>query len=155
VVVLDTPGEYEVSAEGLNADNLGATFPDVMLVAADGTEVPTSALVGQPLVVNLWFSTCPPCIREMPDFAEVHAELGASVRFVGVNPLDDAATMVAFAADRGVGYDLMRDPSSELVEALGVTAFPATVFVDAAGSIVLQTGVLTAAQLRAHVEHVF
>ena len=154
-VLLDEPGEYAQSADGLNTDNTGASFPAVTLVDASGADVPTASLLGRPLVVNLWYSTCPPCLREMPAFAEVHAEAGDEVRFVGVNPLDDASTMTSFAEERGVGYELLRDPASELVDALGVTAFPATVFVAADGSIVLETGVLTAAELRAHLEHVF
>ena len=39
------------------------------------------------MVVNLWYSTCPPCARELADFAAVEAEVGDDVRFVGVNPL--------------------------------------------------------------------
>ena len=54
------------------------------------------------MVVNLWYSTCPPCARELADFAAVDAEVGDDVRFVGVNPYDTATTMTRFAADRGV-----------------------------------------------------
>ena len=34
------------------------------------------------MVVNVWYSTCPPCARELADFAAVHAEIGDEVRFV-------------------------------------------------------------------------
>jgi peroxiredoxin len=154
-VVLDVPGEYDESSGELNASNPGVALPDVVLVDGDGTDVSTSSLVGTPLVLNLWYSTCAPCRRELADFAAVDAELAGAVRFVGVNPLDDASTMTSFAGERGVRYELLSDPSSALVDALGVTAFPATVFVAADGTIVLQTGVLTADELRAHVAHVF
>jgi peroxiredoxin len=154
-VVLDVPGEYDESSGELNASNTGVALPDVVLVDGDGTDVSTSSLVGTPLVLNLWYSTCAPCRRELADFAAVDAELAGAVRFVGVNPLDDASTMTSFAGERGVRYELLSDHSSALVDALGVTAFPATVFVAADGTIVLQTGVLTADELRAHVAHVF
>ena len=152
-VVLDEPGEYQQPADP-NRDVLGEPFPDVTLTAADGSTVRTSDLVGQPMVVNLWYSTCPPCAREMADFAAVDAERD-DVRFVGVDPVDDVATMTAFAEDRGVTYDLLRDADADLVDALGVVTFPATVFVDADGRIVLQTGVLDADELRFHLGHVF
>ena len=64
------------------------------------------------MVVNLWYSTCPPCARELADFAAVDAEVGDDVRFVGVNPYDTAPTMTRFAADRGV--DLRAAPRSRL-----------------------------------------
>ena len=44
---------------------------------AAGLEIRTSSLVGQPLVVNLWYSTCPPCKRELGEFASVHRDLVA------------------------------------------------------------------------------
>jgi peroxiredoxin len=154
-IVLDVPGEYEQPPDGTNLDNTGRALPDVTLVDAAGNDVPTAALLGRPLIINLWFSTCAPCRRELADIAGVDAELAGAIRFVGVNPLDDATTMTSFAEERGVDYELLRDPSSELVDALGIVNFPATVFVGADGSILLETGVLTAAELRAHVEHVF
>jgi peroxiredoxin len=155
VVVLDVPGEYEQPPDGTNADNTGRALPQIDLVDAAGNDVATASLLGRPLIINLWYSTCAPCRRELADFAAVDAELAGAIRFVGVNPLDDSTTMASFADERGVTYELLRDPSSELVDALGITNFPATVFVAADGSIVLETGVLTAAELRAHVEHVF
>ena len=81
------------------------------------------------MVVNLWYSTCPPCARELVDFAAVHDQLGDAVRFVGVNPLDSAAEMDRFAADRGVDYELLRDPDSVLADQVGAVTYPVTLFV--------------------------
>ena len=70
-----------------NTDVQGDPFPEVVLLDRDDNEVSTADLLGEPLVVNLWFSTCPPCAKELPDFAEVDAETDAA-RFIGVNTLD-------------------------------------------------------------------
>ena len=152
-VVLDEPGEYQQPVDP-NPDRLGDLLPDVELVDAEGVAVPTASLVGTPIVVNLWYASCPPCARELADFAEVDAERD-DVRFVGVNPIDDADAMVDFASDRDVRYDLLRDPDAELVDALGIVNCPATLFVGADGRIVLQEGVLDADELRFHLGHVF
>jgi cytochrome oxidase Cu insertion factor (SCO1/SenC/PrrC family) len=56
-----------------NGDVQGDPFPDVVLIDGDDNEVSTGDLVGEPLVVNLWYSTCPPCAKELPDFAQVDA----------------------------------------------------------------------------------
>ena len=151
-IVLDTPGEYQEPAEGTPSAVAGTQFPDVVLRDASGNEVRSSSLVGQPLVVNLWYSTCPPCERELRDFAEVHAEYGDRVRFVGVNPLDTPEVMQEYAAERGVDYELLRDPDAALVDALGMVTFPITLFVDENGMIVGESGVLDAATLRHHIE---
>lgn len=135
-------------ADGLgNGDVEGDLFPDVVLLDADDNEVTTVDLLGEPLVVNLWFSTCPPCARELPDFAEVDAE-NDDVRFIGVNTIDSVEVMERFAGDRGVAYDLYRDQFAELADGVSAVAFPVTLFVTSDGTIVDQTGAIDAAELR-------
>ena len=133
-----------------NGDVQGDPFPDVVLVDGDDNEVSTGDLVGEPLVVNLWYSTCPPCAKELPDFAEVDAETD-DVRFIGVNTLDSLEVMERFAGERGVEYDLFRDEFAELADAIGATAMPITLFVTSDGTIVQQTGPLDADELRAEI----
>jgi peroxiredoxin len=151
-IVLDTPGEYQQPIEGTDAVATGAPFPSVVLLDIAGAQVPSRSLVGSPMVVNVWFSTCPPCARELADFAEVHREVGDRVRFVGVNPLDGAETMQRFAAERGVAYELLRDPEAQFLDAAGVASFPRTLFVDEQGVIVGEAGELHADDLRARIE---
>ena len=129
----------------------GTPFPDVTLADADGNDVTTADLLGEPLVVNLWFSTCPPCARELPAFAEVDAERD-DVRFVGVNTIDSVEVMERFAGERGVRYDLYRDDFAELADGVGAVAFPITLFVTSDGTIVEQSGALDADELRAKID---
>ena len=145
-VVLITPGEYADPAS-TNAENAGDVFPSFVLTGADGDAV--ELVPGdRPLVVNLWYSTCPPCSRELAAFGTVADELGAEVRFVGVNPLDDAETMVQYAADRGVDYELLMDPDEFVGAEFGILQYPVTFFVATDGRIVAQTGVLSEDDLR-------
>lgn len=130
-----------------NADVQGDPFPDVMLFDRDDNEIMTSDLLGEPLVVNLWYSTCPPCAKELPYFAEVDAETD-DARFIGVNTLDSVEVMERFAGERGVEYDQFRDEFAELADAIGATAMPITLFVTSDGTIVEQTGPLDADELR-------
>jgi thiol-disulfide isomerase/thioredoxin len=146
----------ELSEPGLATNDAvdGEALPDVELLASGDVAVSTADLVGQPLVVNIWYSTCEPCQRELPAFAEVHAEVGDRVRFVGVNPQDSAEVMDRFAGERGVRYELLRDPAADLIDRLGIAVFPITLFVAADGTIVEQTGALDADGLRSMIaEH--
>jgi peroxiredoxin len=156
-LVLDTPGEYQQPLDGTDAGTgassaEGARLPDVVLVDAAGAELSTASLVGMPLVVNVWFSTCPPCARELADFATVHGEVGDSVRFVGVNPLDSPDVMQRFAAERGVAYELLLDPDGAFLDGARVSSFPRTFFVDERGVVVGEAGELDAAGLRTRIE---
>ena len=137
--------------DGLGNDDVqGDPFPDVVLIDRDDNEITTAEFLGEPLVVNLWYSTCPPCAKELPEFAEVDAETD-EVRFIGVNTLDSLEVMDRFAGERGVEYDLFRDELAELADAIGATAMPVTLFVTSDGTIVEQTGALDADELRAKV----
>jgi peroxiredoxin len=146
LVRLDTPGEYADPTMS-NPPNDGAMLPDVDLASSDGAAA-TLRPDGRPMVVNLWYSTCPPCARELTYFAAVADDLADEIRFVGVNPIDDAATMESFAAERGVDYELLLDHDGALGDALGVVQYPVTLFVTSDGEIVAQTGPLSEGDLR-------
>jgi peroxiredoxin len=138
-------------ADGLtNGDVQGDRFPVAMLVDRDGNEISTAELVGEPLVVNLWYSACAPCAKELPAFAEVDSEVD-DVRFVGVNTVDSVAEMERFAGERGVTYELLRDQFADLTDGIEAVAFPITLFVTSDGTIVEQTGALDADELRAKI----
>jgi peroxiredoxin len=145
-VVLVSPGEY-VDPASTNAENEGDAFPSFELTGADGATV-ALAPGERPLVINLWYSTCPPCSRELAAFGEVAHDLGDTVRFVGVNPLDDAETMIDYAADRGVDYELLMDPDELVGREFGILQYPVTFFVATDGQVVAQTGVLSEGDLR-------
>ena len=152
-VVLDTPGEYVEPGAPTNPPLPTDRLPALTLQTAAGDAVELAS-DGRPMVVNLWYSTCPPCARELAAFAAVDAETGDDVRFVGVNPYDTATTMSRFAADRDVTYELLRDPDFALADELGVVAYPVTLFVGADGRIVERTGPIDAGELRARIaEH--
>jgi peroxiredoxin len=149
--VLDDPQSVVTFPTGglTNGKVEGDPFPQAVFLDRDDTEITTADLLGQqPLVVNLWYSSCAPCAKELPDFAEVDAEVGDDVRFLGVNTIDSVDEMERFAADRGVRYTLLRDRYAQLVDGIEAVAFPITLFVTSDGTIVDQTGPVDADELR-------
>ncbi len=130
-----------------NAQVEGDPFPGAVFLDRDGNEVTSADLIGEPLVVNLWFSSCAPCAKELPEFAAIDAEVD-DVRFIGVNTIDSVEVMEQFAGERGVKYEMLRDQYAELVDGVGAVAFPITLFVDSHGTIIDQTGALDADELR-------
>ncbi len=147
-VDLDTPGEYMEPGSPTNPSLPGDGLPDVGLLAVDGSTVRLPGDDRRPTVVNFWYSTCPPCARELADFAEVHRAFGDQVRFVGVDPSDTVEAMERFASARDVRYELLRDDNFAFTDGLGIVAFPATLFLDADGRIVDQTGAIDDDELR-------
>jgi thiol-disulfide isomerase/thioredoxin len=152
--VLDEPGTFDEPSGTTNPPLPTRQLPAITLTDASGAAV---ELVpdGRPMVVNLWFSTCAPCARELADFATVHGEVGDAVRFVGVDPFDTPGAMTRFAADRQVGYELLRDPGEHLGQALDIAVYPVTLFVGADGTILDETGPITADVLRTRITELF
>lgn len=134
---------------GTNAAVTGRSFPKVNVDTLSGDAFNTADLIGRPLIVNFWYSTCAPCKRELPAFAAAQNKFGDRVRFVGVDSLagSDRDSEEAFARDRGVQYELFYDENGELTSAVGIATSPQTLFIDARGTIVEQTGELTADKL--------
>ena len=152
VVISGPRVTFQEPTIGTNAQVEGTPFPSATIQTLDGDDVDTASLVGHPLVVNIWGSTCGPCKQELPDFAAAHAVFGDEVRFVGISYLPPSDREESFARDRGVQYELCYDTDGEFVTAAGVAAFPVTLFVTADGTIVDQTGQLDEAQLTARIE---
>jgi len=150
-VLSDAQDVQAFPTDGLaNDDVQGDPLPDAVFLDRDGNEVTAESLIGEPLVVNLWFSSCAPCAKELPAFAAVDADVD-DVRFIGVNTIDSVEDMERFAGERGVEYELLRDNYAELADGIGAVAFPVTLFVDSDGMIVEQTGPLDEGELRSKV----
>lgn len=113
----------------------GRRLPDVLLSDLDGRVVPMRSLVGSPLVLNYWYSTCPPCDRELPALSAAAASYANRVVFIGIDPRDDAETARSYAASRGVTYRQLLDRTNASVDALSLTGFPTTILVGADGVV--------------------
>jgi thiol-disulfide isomerase/thioredoxin len=105
----------------------------------EGGDVDLADLRGGPVVVNVWASWCPPCIKEQPDLNAAAAALG-DVPFLGLNirdaSQDDAA---AYVRDLDVPYSSIysADGSALLPFAGTLTprSIPSTVVLDAEGRV--------------------
>ena len=149
---LDTRVTFEQPSIETNAAVEGDSLPDATVQNLAGDDITIASLIGRPMVINIWGSTCGPCKKELPAFAAANLQFGDSVRFVGIDYLPASDREEAFARDRGVQYELFYDGDGEFVNSAGVSAFPVTLFVDSSGRIVRQTGQLDEAELIAFIE---
>ena len=102
-----------------------------------GDTLRLSDYAGQPVVLNFWFPSCPPCVAEMPDFEQAHQKFkDDGVRFIGVQllGLDTVEDGQKFVHRLGVNYALGPDETpdgfGEIVKIYKVSGFPTTVFID-------------------------
>lgn len=150
---LTEPGVVAYPAISTNKDLIGSKLPEVELTSLVGSKVLTSTLLGTPLVINFWYSTCEPCRREMPVLAAADAKNKDLIRFIGINMNDSASVAIKFAKTYGVNYELFIEPSGTLISRLAIATAPFTLFVDREGVIVGQVaGELTTETLQAHID---
>ncbi|MEX2294311.1 MAG: TlpA disulfide reductase family protein [Acidimicrobiales bacterium] len=140
----DTPAPRADSVALTPENPEGATF-----TTFDGDTVALSELRGTPLLVNFFASTCVPCITEMPDLEAVYQEVGSQMGFLGLALQDRPEDARSLVTRTGVTYQTALDKDASVITALGGTALPTTVLLDAEGTIVaVHTGKIEAAALR-------
>ena len=102
-----------------------------------GDTIKLSQFDGQPVVLNFWFPSCPPCVAEMPDFEKAYQKhKGDGLKMIGVQllGLDTAEDGQKFVQDLNVNYmlgpDRQGDSSGEILKNYQIQGFPTTIFID-------------------------
>lgn len=121
-----------------NSRLIGQKLPDLALTSTNGETISISDLFGKPMIVNVWYSTCEPCRREMPVLASAADRYLNKVRFVGINIKDSANVAKEFADSYGVKFDLLLDTNGQFITTLGIATAPMTLAVNAQGQVIGQ-----------------
>ncbi|MDX1553417.1 MAG: TlpA disulfide reductase family protein, partial [Marinobacter sp.] len=91
---------------------------------------------GQPTVVNLWATWCPPCIREMPVLEEAQDRY-PGINFVFANQGEHPETINQFLSEQNLDLDhVLSDRQGGFGRAIGSQGLPTTLFYDAQGKLV-------------------
>lgn len=101
-----------------------------------GKTVTMSSLLGKPVVLNMWASTCTVCRAETPDVESVARRVGDAVTFVGVDTLDEKTAALAFLHRYHVTYLQLFDPNEQVGSRYAIPGLPVTVFVSTRGKVV-------------------
>jgi thiol-disulfide isomerase/thioredoxin len=106
----------------------------------DGKTLSLADLRGEPVVVNVWWSGCPPCRVEQPMLNDIADELGSSAHLVGINIKDSSPdNALAYARSHDVAYPSIYDPSGKALLAfqgkLSPRTIPSTLVLDSQGRI--------------------
>jgi|GEM_PF-2552588 len=136
-------GSTQVQSAGFSMPASSRPVPFSLPVLQPASTDPTrtgavtmSSLVGKPLVLNMWSSFCTVCKQETPAMEAVERRAGGSVRFVGVDTLDQRATALAFLRRYHVTYLQLFDNAERVGSGYAIPGLPVTVFVSAKGKVV-------------------
>jgi peroxiredoxin len=117
-------------------------------------EVELSKLAGLPIVINLWASDCDICKEESPAIAKVSRAVGARVRFLGVDTLDQRGAAIRFAERYNLRFPIAYDSNGIVAARYRVPGLPVTFFISTTATRILAVniGALTAQSLM-HILH--
>ena len=106
---------------------------------ADGRKLSEEAFRGRFVLLNVWATWCPPCVKEMPELDRFHREFSpAGWQVVGL-AIDGPTPVKEFLAKVKVGFaiGLAGFGGTELAQTLGNQSggLPFTVLIDAKGRI--------------------
>lgn len=147
------PGSDETQNNIASTEPSIPLAPDFVVYDLDGNEVRLSDFFGKPIVLNFWASWCGPCKMEMPDFNEMHLEMGDQIHFLMINMTDGSRETVdiasAYIQSQGYSFQVYYDTASSAALTYGVYSLPTTYFIDAQGHAIAQaTGAIDAATLQ-------
>lgn len=102
---------------------------------SDGTNtVNLASYRGHVVLLNFWFSTCPPCIAELPSLLELHRDM-PRLDIIAVSVDQDENTYRRFVAAHHMDLINVRNPSQSVPTLYRTEAFPETYLIDRNGVI--------------------
>jgi thiol-disulfide isomerase/thioredoxin len=145
-----------MSARGLLSAPASQTtqnsLPEFSLDDLSGKQHSAKEWQGKVLVINFWATWCPPCLKEMPEFAELQSKYAdKGLQFIGI-ALDDLEPVKEFTTSHKINYPILLggDHGTKLAHELGniVDTVPFTVIINKQGQIVKsKMGVLSGEEL--------
>ena len=126
--------------------------PDITVVTTRGERIALAGMRGNPLLVTFWATTCPSCMKEMPQLIDLYHELSPlGLKVIGIAMYYDPPNRVlAIQKSRSIPYTVALDIDAHAARAFGdVELTPTTFLIAPDGRVVFQkTGSMDMDRLR-------
>ena len=115
---------------------------NITIKTLDGESVQSSVIQndGKPVIISFWATWCKPCNRELKAIQEVYEEwqeeTGVRVIAISIDQAQNIQKVKPLVDGYGWEYEILLDPNSEFLRAVGGQMIPYTLIVDAKGKVV-------------------
>lgn len=119
-------------------DVVGKPVYGLEVETIDGQTLSLNDLRGKAVILPIWDTTCPPCIREFPGFIELYAAYRSrGLEIIGLTPAlyEDADGIRAFVKKHGLTYPNAIVSRRELNLLGGIDGLPTTYIIDRRGVV--------------------
>ena len=131
-----------IAAFALSLSSVQAQLPAITLKTMNGVEVRTDTLSndGKPFIIDFFATWCKPCNRELDAISEVYeewqGETGVKIFAVSIDQAQNINKVKPLVSNHNWEYDVLLDPNSDFLRAVGGQMIPYTLIVDAQGKVV-------------------
>ena len=117
--------------------NVGDPAPDFAVKDPEGKELKLSDLRGNVVFLNFWYTTCPPCVKEMPDMELVTRVFkDRKFKMVPISVDTNFEDVKKFyGAHKLASMSMYLDPGKQVANRYNVYKFPETYIIDGNGIV--------------------
>jgi thiol-disulfide isomerase/thioredoxin len=134
---------------GDGPDLTGHIAPSLPVKSSDGSVLNLESFRGKPVLLDVWATWCSPCVKGLADLAKLRAAAkNTNLIFLTVDEDEDAKTATDFLAKNGYTWPNFHDGDATVSKAVGSSAVPQTILIDAKGKIVFDQQRYTEDDLR-------
>lgn len=113
--------------------NKGNKFKISQFLNNQGEKLSENELVGKPTIINFWFTSCAPCIAELPYLHKLQSEFGNKLNYLAIT--FDQKTKVDHFLEK-TNFDFLHiTNSSDQINELEINSYPMTYILDDKGEI--------------------
>lgn len=109
------------------------SLPELTLTTLKGEKIELAQLKGKPTLINFWFTTCHPCVDEIPVLNKLQKKYKGKVHFISVtfNTKDQVKTFL-----KSHTYNFTKIVEAQnFINTLKIHSFPVNVFLDKNGVV--------------------
>lgn len=115
---------------------LGQFAKDFSATEINGNKYTLSKLKGNVILINFWFTTCLPCIEEIPMLNNLAAKYKKSkVKFLALT-FENKPTVMTFLDKRKINLPIFPNTKA-IAENYSIILYPSTLVIDKTGKIIL------------------
>lgn len=115
-----------------NIERLGELAPKFSVRSIQGKKLKKSSLEGKIIVLNFWYTTCPPCKKEIPQLNSLKEKFkDKNVEFIAV-ALDQEYKIDKFLKKNPFKYDIVED-GRWIAEKFDIKFYPTNIIIDKQG----------------------
>lgn len=114
-------------------DYVNKEFPLPTLKTLDHKEISINDLKGKPTLINIWSTTCKPCVDEMPTLNNIKTQFGDSINFIAITP-ESVQKVTEFYKTHEFNFIQIAN-AQKFIRSLNMDGLPRNIFLDKNGVV--------------------